>query len=635
MSDSKTVTILRKEGKLVEALNMAREIIAIDANDIWNIRAYGWALHDSIKGALSTNQQLAQELLKEFKQLRLPEDEDLLIKRRQYFSNLDDPLFKIIQSAKVKSKNKEYKEALKLYREVVAKAPDSVEANEGLAWELWRIVKDSSKAGDTQSFIAALKEYLSLRAVNKPSDIHSRILDSATWGAKIVPDYIDFVKRWDLQYLQSKDYAPQISQKDGKSYDSTVERVIKALNQAGKKHMASADFEWISKFIGDNYEKFPHQEWFPYYYGKALSKTDDKLKARGILMPIVRVKQSEFWVWDVLASTYTEPDVKIACFCASLLCKVKKDSFRVNVHSELGTILFEQKLLAEAKREYMQAIDIYNNEEWKIPEAIINIQAADWFEQTDAAPDNAGLYKEHEPAAHEILLSSLPWEDAVVSGRLEAKEGKKELVFIGTLSGQSIEETPISPSKFSQAESLSLGSPIRIKTDQFGGKIIVVALERREGDEWDILPLIGGVVSHINEDKQVAKVTTSKRNFCLLYFDRLPEAEGLALWDFVGVKMRTDKKRNISHAVSFQAIEKLPEGCDYYIDYDGFIDIGAGNAFGFVDDAYVSPAFIKSLHLEDGDHIIGKAICAWNDEKMKSTWKVTSVDHVDHVQDNV
>ena len=302
------------------------------------------------------------------------------------------------------------------------------------------------------------------------------------------------------------------------------------------------------------------------------------------------------------------------------------------MHTELGAILLEQELLAEAKREYMHAVNIYTNEEWKIPEELINIQTTDWFEKTDATSDNAGFYKEHEPTAHEILLSSLPWLDAVVSGRLEAKEGKKELVFVGTLSGQSIEETPINPSKFPEVEKLSPGSPIRIKTDQFGGKTIVVAIERREGEEWDILPLIAGVISHINVDKAVSKVTTSKRTFCLLYHDKFPEAEKLTLGSFVGVKMRTDTKRNISHAILFLVIDALPEGCDYYIDYDGFIDIGDGNAFGFVDDAYVSPAFIKSLHLEDGDHIIGKAICEWNDKKMKSTWTVTSVDHIDHVQ---
>ncbi len=49
MSDSQTVFRLRKEGRLDEALTMAREGYAANANDTWMQRAYGWVLYDLIK----------------------------------------------------------------------------------------------------------------------------------------------------------------------------------------------------------------------------------------------------------------------------------------------------------------------------------------------------------------------------------------------------------------------------------------------------------------------------------------------------------------------------------------------------------------------------------------------------------
>lgn len=52
MSDSKAVFTLRKEGRLDEALAMAREGYAANANDIWMQRAYGWVLYDLIKHAV-------------------------------------------------------------------------------------------------------------------------------------------------------------------------------------------------------------------------------------------------------------------------------------------------------------------------------------------------------------------------------------------------------------------------------------------------------------------------------------------------------------------------------------------------------------------------------------------------------
>lgn len=52
MSDSKAVFTLRKEGRLNEALAMAREGYAANANDIWMQHAYGWVLYDLIKHAV-------------------------------------------------------------------------------------------------------------------------------------------------------------------------------------------------------------------------------------------------------------------------------------------------------------------------------------------------------------------------------------------------------------------------------------------------------------------------------------------------------------------------------------------------------------------------------------------------------
>ena len=178
MSDSQTVNALRKDGKLDEALNLAREIMSQDESDIWNIRAYGWALHDSIKSALNTDQSIAKKLIEEFGKMSIPEDEDILLKRREYFSNLDDPLFKLLQQAKEKSKSADYSGALKLYREAVSKSPDSTDANTGLAWELWRVSMNAGKDGQMHEVVEALREYSSLKSIEKPGEIHSRILSS-------------------------------------------------------------------------------------------------------------------------------------------------------------------------------------------------------------------------------------------------------------------------------------------------------------------------------------------------------------------------------------------------------------------------------------------------------------------------
>lgn len=638
MTDSKEVNRLRKEGQIQEALELARHVMREDSSDIWNVRAYGWALRDAIKMKVDCDLDAAKRLVEEFNALDIPENEDLLLSRREYYSGLTDPSFQLLQQAKAKSKNREYSEALKLYRQAVRQSPQSKEACEGLAWELWRCLKDLPKNAQAGQIVSLLREYADLHAVEKPSDIHSRILASATWVVDRLPNYIQFVKWWGLENIRYEDRQQQYSQNLGKYFDSLVERVIKALHQAGKKHNETADFLWISKFIGDNYKSFPEQEWFPYYYGKALAKTGDLDAAREIILPVVRAKQTEFWAWDVLASTYTDPETKKACFCKSLLCKVKSDSFRVNVHLELADLLQSEGAHPEAKKEILTAVEIRTKKGWKIPGDLQNLQQQEWFINAEAVASNEVLHKSHASDVQDILTASLPWVDALVTGRREGTKDKKPLLFVGTGDGQSLDEVPVNPSKFPHVKELPIGSPVRLQTDTFGDKRIVVAIEERDGDEWDILPSSGGVVSHVNDAKKIVHVTTSKQEFCLLHYDRFPEAANLTLGTFVEIKMMKDTKRNRNQAVSFRVIEKLPKGSDYYKAFDGYVRINKGNAFGFVDDHYVSPALIQEFSLEDLNHVSGFSVCEWNDRKGKYTWKVIRINgeeserrHVDSV----
>jgi hypothetical protein len=628
MNDSREVTRLRKAGQIQKALALARVLHRDDSFDHYNISAYGWALRDAITAFADSDMNSARQLVDEFNKLDLPNENEFdarLIAQREYYSGFADPSFQLIQKAKAKSKNQKYSEALHLYRQAITQSSQSKEACEGLAWELWRCLKNLPKDASASQITPLLREYGRLAAVEKPSEIHSRIMASATWYANKLHNYIPFVKWWNLENMRYEDRQKQYSEKNGKYFDSLAERVIKALHQAGKNHSRLSDFVWISKFIGDNYQKFPNQEWFPYYYGKALAKTGELETAREIVLPIVRAKQSEFWAWDVLASTYNDTESKKACLCKALLCKAKSDSFRVNVRCDLAALLKSEGALPEAKKEYLNAISAREKEGWKLTPELEKVSKEPWFSDTEIADNNSDLYREYVPIAESLLTKSLPWIDAVITGRRKGTDGKRPLLFIGTREGQNIEEVPINPVKFPSLKDLSEGMSVRIKMDSFGEKCIIVAAEPREGREWDIFPSLGGVVSHVNIDKGITRITTSKTGFCLLHFNKFPEAKNLSLGTFVGVKMRRDKKRNRNHAVSFRVIHKLPEGGDYFKSFTGEIRINDGNAFGFVNDYYVAPLIIKDLGLVDGDHVSGTGVCEWNQRKCKYSWSTITI----------
>ena len=53
MSDSKEITALRKAGKLKEALELGRQVMAVDPENMWNARAMGWVYYDHLKVEVS------------------------------------------------------------------------------------------------------------------------------------------------------------------------------------------------------------------------------------------------------------------------------------------------------------------------------------------------------------------------------------------------------------------------------------------------------------------------------------------------------------------------------------------------------------------------------------------------------
>ncbi len=67
MGSSSDVFKLRREGKIEEALNLAKELYNENSNDEWNAKALGWSLIDKIK--ISTDLSYRCKLIEELNQI--------------------------------------------------------------------------------------------------------------------------------------------------------------------------------------------------------------------------------------------------------------------------------------------------------------------------------------------------------------------------------------------------------------------------------------------------------------------------------------------------------------------------------------------------------------------------------------
>ena len=170
--NSQTVFALRKAGHIHEALAMARNLVAANPRDEWNVKALAWSLHSAVKAEPDATRQA--ELAKEF--MALPEfpAEEFLCNVRKGMKRLAEPDGAGLAAAREASKAGNMAQAMTLFREYLRTHSGDAEAETYLAWELCKSIQSETKNEEpnAERMTDFVKEYEQLNHVLKPSTIH-------------------------------------------------------------------------------------------------------------------------------------------------------------------------------------------------------------------------------------------------------------------------------------------------------------------------------------------------------------------------------------------------------------------------------------------------------------------------------
>ena len=352
MPDSRTVFDLRREGKLLEALSLAREVFAEAPGSPWSVRAYGWTLHDLMKQADSEgDRDRLRALYDEFSELSIDPGDEVLSNAAQRWCKrvlatpAQEKARELSRQGREASRNGQNELAQKLLRQAYETCSDDADIQTSYGWELERALSNCvrDEQPDANRVRQLLLEYGRLDQIERPGMLHSLVLAQAAKaaGKRAFSGFRRFLVWWDESHLRPDDFE-QYRPGDGEqAYPSVVERVIKGLYKVAHDSGHKDDVACAVSFIGRHYTRYPEQEWFPYYYGQMLLKSGKTDEARGFVLPIVKRKMNEFWAWHTLGETYSGQDTErqIACYCRALACRVQDEHFLVNVHQDLGTVL--------------------------------------------------------------------------------------------------------------------------------------------------------------------------------------------------------------------------------------------------------------------------------------------------------
>lgn len=632
MITSKEVFAKRKEGAIDEAYKMALELMAAPQVDDWDRKAFGWCLIDLIKRDVKNGS--TENLLHYRRQLESIEfdpSDDVLTKGIRNALSLCNLFGPQISEAKALSKNGRHAEATAIYRKVWANGAADQETQTSFGWELYKHAKELM-AGENVNLGAVkrnLSDYLKLD-LDKPSVLHSCVLQlAAKLSGQDKLSMLAFSHQWNLDHLRPEDFE-RYRTGDGKEFPSLAE---KAIRQAGKEAASSENSEeqkFILPFIDAAIEQFPDNVSLKLNKAKVLLALGRHDEALAFGIAVTKAKLNDYWAWGLLGEIVSQKDQEAAygCYCKALTCPADV-KFTGKIRLKVAQRMLEVNDYAAAKHEVEAILQSKEQEGHKIPEAIAEMASQAWFAEAQAKSSNRDYYRVNAKAAEALLFDNLPWIDAnvgdtfIVPGK-DGKKGKtKRKVFLKTTAIPT--EISIPESKLGRMK-LVPGDAVRVKGEfDENQRFNFFVLESRGAEtQWDVFSGNVGVVSNVNEGKQVIRYILDREIGGEIPMCELSEhfAEG----DAIELKLsRHFSKRGPMYRVLFARTTDTKPSDRLKRAFSE--DVRISNGMGFTqNDIFVPPQLLAKHQIDDDQKISGTAVLSYNMKRSCWSWKAVSID---------
>ncbi len=617
---------------------MARTYTMDHPDDTWGVKALAWVLRDRILACLRQKDEAgAAELYAEFARIPIDGEDRVLAEKAEWLKNrVGDPVRPLLNQAQATEEAGRADEALTLLRDAVRRFPESDSARMGLGWALFKQLNALGKSEhpDRTTVRRLLREYGDLFRHPESSLLHSLILGAATRLVEVFPEYPRFFLWWNPAHFREEDARPYRPADADRDFPSLIEQVIKALHKSGKGIDDPALKGRCADFMGRWIDRFPAQEWFGYYYGLMLIGAGQMDRARDYLLPIIRQKQNEFWAWSALAQTYDRADEnRLNCFCRAAAASLPDESFKVTVHAELAALWADRRCFPEARHELRTALEIRAAKGWSISPELAALRAADWAEGPAAPDGNVAQYAERGGRAAELLWGDVPWEEAVVLERIDARatangeRARPELLILGVKAGGQRVTDRMKRQLNATTRAASPGQPLRVRRATSGDRTLVVACEPRDGEAWDIWPERPGIVLSVRLEKMAVTVYLGKDEAVVFPFDRCAGAAGLEVGAWVMARTLWNERTARFRGLTVRRLDERP-AVDWAREFLGPLRLGATGGFGFAGDVFIAPDKVAALGVAEGVSVGGMAILRKKPNRDERGWSAVTVDQL-------
>lgn len=321
MATVKEITTMCKAGNVLEAYEIAKTDFSTSPQNVWSQREMGWALYYMLKKDIENRDNIA------------------------FYNHIEE----------VTNLN------------LLTISTDSL-FFDTLLWILAEFVKSipMSNLQELDKLFSLFNKY-----TFNPSKGYSYLLKSCL-GFETWKHLIDFLEWWNLNNLLPEDYQ-QIELENGPKIMSLAERAYiaysKALLRLNDKEKIRHFLPKIEKLMDER----PNMLYPGYYCGKLmLAAETSRENALNAVMPFIRKKQSEFWIWQLLSDIYKEDaEICLACLLRAVHCKTQ-EKFLGKVRMKIASIYLSRTDYSRAKYHIEQIMQCYMREGWHLPYEVQN-----------------------------------------------------------------------------------------------------------------------------------------------------------------------------------------------------------------------------------------------------------------------
>lgn len=340
-------------------------------------------------------------------------------------------------------------EAYELAKADLEQSPTNPWVHREMAWALYYLMKVDADNNNFQSLIIHLDELKALDLLSVPADnmLYDNILFKIAGYVKhyIAPSDVDspaklstlfnkikgytfepskgysfllqsvikcgnwtemadFIDWWNLDKLTQEDYTPY-KLENGRQIMSVAEQAFIAMSKA---LLLLNDLGRTQEFLpklNDLMNAHPELTYPGYFYGKlllSLGRTQEE--ALKVIVPFVRKKSTEFWVWQLLSDVFiNDPDKQLACLLRAVNCRTP-EKFLGKVRIKLATLYIQKNMFDYAKFQINKVTQCYLEQGWRIPYEIDYWIHQPWINSTS--------FNQENPIDYQSITNAILYESA-------------------------------------------------------------------------------------------------------------------------------------------------------------------------------------------------------------------------------